>query len=151
MIPKLMPIFWGTIGEDGRLIIHDQKRLKEYLTGLKKGEVEITIRRWRKNRTLPQNSFYWAVILELVAEYTGMEIEEVHQTFERKFLSYRKFYKGRSYPFVRRCSSLSTAEFSEYIDKIIAFASQEFGIMFPQPNEVAPIPMDTKTPEYVQS
>ena len=69
----------------------------------KKKEVEITIRRWRKNRTLPQNSFYWAVILELVAEYTGMEVEEVHQTFERKFLSYRKFYKGRSYKFIRRC------------------------------------------------
>ena len=145
MTPKLSPIFWGKV-VDGRLVIHDIKRLHEYLIGLH-GEVEITIRKWRPNRTLNQNAYYW-VLLALVAEHTGLESEEVHQTFEQKFLTYRKSYKGRSCQFVKRCSSLSTAEFGEYLDKIIAFASQELGIKVPQPNEIMPYQSDIKTPEY---
>ena len=86
MTPKLSPIFWGKV-VDGRLVIHDIKRLHEYLIGLH-GEVEITIRKWRPNRTLNQNAYYW-VLLALVAEHTGLESEEVHQTFEQKFLTYR--------------------------------------------------------------
>lgn len=131
-----LPIFWGNV-KNGKLVIHDQQRLKEYLAGIK-GEVEITIKRWRPNRTLNQNAYYWAVCLALVADHTGFDPEEVHQIFEKKFLAYQKPYKGKRYWFYKRCSSLNTAEFGEYLEKIIRFAGQELGVEIPQPNEIIP-------------
>ena len=53
----------------------DKQRLFEYLKTLK-GEHWVTID--RDTRSQSQNKYYWAVVVHLIADGTGMDKQEVH-------------------------------------------------------------------------
>jgi hypothetical protein len=129
---QIVPIFRAEI-TDGILIFQDKEKYDNYVTSLM-GKVEVLVRKPKKVRSNRQNRYYWGVVLKLISEETGEEMEDLHNHFSYKWLS----AKGKSGRLMTRRSTttLSTVEFMEYIDKIIVWAEQFLKITFPNPDEV---------------
>lgn len=96
----------------------------------------VTIEPFKKRRTLSQNALYWKWInetVELVADHTGMDNDEIHEFFKKKFLPAKVVeIDGETIDF-RSTRKLNTAEMSEYMEKIYAFVSDRLGMRLPLP------------------
>lgn len=89
-------------------------------------------------RSNAQNSYYHAVVVNIIADYTGYTHDEVHAFLKDNFLA----------PLVRRrdiimgdktgksrltTTTLSTDEFSQYVEDIRRWAAMELGLHIPDP------------------
>lgn len=122
------------------LINFDKEEDKRKLFGIikhLKGSHAVGIRKYRAQRSSPQNRYYWGVVLAYLAEETGYTKDEMHQLMQRRFLRYTKDVFDTSEEFVKSTTSLNTMEMQEYIDQICIFAISELGVYIPQPNEIA--------------
>lgn len=121
------PIFAGRV-EKGKLQIRNVKAFTDWL-GCLKGDVQIIVKKKRKDRTLLQNAYYW-VCITIIANELGYLPEEIHATFKAMFLVDRS---GKM-PVVRSTTRLNTVEFSEYFERI-ALQAAELGIVLPDPED----------------
>ena len=95
-------------------------------------EVEVCIKKWRDKRSNQQNKYYWGAIIPLLAENFGYENEEMHEALKFKFLS-----KGHTtLPTVISTTKLDTQDFFEYIEKIKRWATIEYQIVLPEPEDL---------------
>lgn len=98
----------------------------------------VTVEPHKKRRSLSQNALMWKWITEIVnavSEYTGHDADELHHFFKSKYLPPRVVEVGGETVPYYTTTKLTTAEMSEYMDKIYAFATQELGIILPLPEE----------------
>ncbi len=125
--------FVATVSE-GRLIHDFPERFARYLMTLEGKRVNILVTKFKKKRSLPQNSYYWSVIIDILSREFGYESEEIHLMLREKFL---RIYDDKHPDFViaRSTTKLTTVEFVEYIEKIQRWAAQEHQIYLPDPNE----------------
>lgn len=97
---------------------------------------EITIKPYRKKRTLSQNALMWKwinVVTGYVSEDTGMTNDEVHEFFKQKFLQ-PKIFEVNGEIFQRwTTTDLTTAEMAEYMDHIYRWGTGEQGYFLPTP------------------
>ena len=124
------PIFTGKV-EQGRINYNNPAGLVIYVRSLEGKDVEVIIRVPKKNRSNPQNRYYWAVPIQLLSEATGYTTDEIHDALRMLFL----LDKDRKVPTLRSTASLTTIEFEEYMSKIRTWASMELGCYIPEPNE----------------
>jgi hypothetical protein len=139
----MVPKFHGEIGDDGRVHLHDmyQRRLNVYLENFKPGTlVYVTIDKAGRNqaRSDSQNSYYWAVVIELTRNFCGYTKDEMHDAFGMMF---RKMEAVSGVPTIQSTTTMSTIEFSEYVETCRRFAAEELHLYIPDPNEVV---MDTR-------
>ena len=127
----MTPIFLGKVSH-GKVVFEKVDLLNGYLIGLEGKDIEIIIRKRKKNRTLSQNNWYWSCVVGIAAEHFGYEPDEMHEAY--KFMFLRKHTEGKPET-VRSTTSLSTVEFSEYVEKCRQFCSEE-GIVIPDPGEI---------------
>ena len=125
--------FVATVSE-GRLIHDFPERFARYLMTLEGKRVNILVTKFKKKRSLPQNSYYWSVIIDILSREFGYESEEIHLMLREKFL---RIYDDKHPDFViaRSTTKLTAVEFVEYIEKIQRWAAQEHQIYLPDPNE----------------
>ena len=115
--------FRGIVNKETRVLkIVNKERLHEFLATLK-GEVDITISEIH-SRSFHQNNYYWKVVIgtmlttESFGGYTKMEL---HDTLKEHFK-------------VASTSTLDSAEFTDYIDRVTRWCAIEFGIHIPDPD-----------------
>jgi len=94
--------------------------------------VTVTVSTYKKYRSNPQNSYYFGVVVALIAEEIGDSVENTHEALKAKFL----YDMTGDLPKVRSTTDLSTLEFEEYLEKIRRFASEFLGMFIPDPNDV---------------
>lgn len=108
-----------------------------------KGPQRIKITKQRKGRTLPQNRWYWSCIVQPFGDFLREQgesytDEDAHELMKAKFLRITIFNKrtgeviGES---VKSTTKLTTDEFSEYVEKCIAWLAEMFGIICAFPHE----------------
>lgn len=87
-----------------------------------------------KTRTLEQNARYWGRgILAQIAEKAVIggrrfSAEAWHEQFKRQFIGIDELPNGQVIG--RSSTKLSVKEFSEFVDKVEAFAATELGVAF---------------------
>lgn len=143
----MIPVFQAKVIR-GALHLMQPKRWKQWCQQFQDGEVvELIARRPRTRRSDRQNDYYWGVVLALISEHTGQPVEAtmedgkwvagVHDFCKDRFLSaYDEF---RDVTIIRSTTSLTTAEFEDYLSKIREWAAsgQDFEPLYiPLPNEV---------------
>lgn len=101
-----------------------------YRAGFEGKHVEVVLRARRRQRSLPQNNFYWAAIVTALAEETGHTPMEIHEALKHQFLSR---VEGKL-EITRSTADLTTAEFSEYCERCRVLAA-ELGVNVPNPGE----------------
>lgn len=103
------------------------------------GPHRVEIKRHHKKRSNPQNAYYWGVVLPAFVQFRHEQGEEfdaemAHEMFKLKFLrkSVVNIDTGEVLgQTVRSTTTLNTAEFSEYLEKIIAWLA-DYGITVPE-------------------
>jgi len=142
----MTPIFSATI-KQGKLHFDNLEQFKDYLrTFPDEKRVEVTVEKVKHPRSNQQNRYLWGVCYKLIADYTGADVEEVHEGMKWKFA---KKHISYSVPIthainlnatvletVRSTADMDTILFTEYIEKVRRWAAEELRINIPDPNEV---------------
>lgn len=115
----------------------DRKRVMDHIAMLSLGKPwQITIGPLSKRRTLSQNSLMWAWLNEVaehISDHTGYETHEIHEFCKRLFLPAKHVTIGGREVEYWTTTDLTTAEMSEYMEKIYRWASSELGLFLPVP------------------
>lgn len=112
--------------------------LKGYLLSRKPGAYQISVSIIRNNRSDLQNKYYWGCVLPMIAQEAGYDDDEMHEVLLAQFSpkltirSTKDKRKRRTVP--KRSSKMTTAEFSEYVEKVRRFAATFYGINIPDPS-----------------
>ena len=90
---------------------------------------------WDK-RTIPQNSYYWGVVLDTLSKHTGHTPEELHDMARYQF--HFKLYrvKGEEVRIPQSTTGLSKKSMAIYLEQVIAWANQ-LGCRIPSPDELS--------------
>jgi len=132
MHPTLL--FRGHV-EAGKLKVDHRDEFVALVQRLEGKEVELTLRRYRRQRSPNQNRYLHGVVIPLLAEHCGYDAEEMKTALKLRFLR-NADGEVKELPRVRSTADLSTAEMTEFIDRIRQLAS-EIGCSIPSPTEVA--------------
>jgi hypothetical protein len=97
---------------------------------------EVTLRVWRKPRTINQNRLYW-MWLTLLSDETGNDRDDLHDYFRRKYLPWsQKDVMGETMFLVSSTTKLDTKQFTDYLENIRREGSQ-LGVYLPSPGDPA--------------
>lgn len=93
-----------------------------------------------KERSNPQNRYYWGVVVDTLSDETGYDREEMHEIIKRKFLTDYRIIKGSKGQAVQvetsnKTSTLNTKSFEDLMTRIRIWASRDLSIFIPEPNE----------------
>lgn len=131
----------GHIDHDGKLGVYNQQALTEYRLKHAGKDIILSIKEKRKNRSNPQNGYYWAVIVPMVMNAINsygndFDQDETHEFLKAKFNQREVTVKDEGFVLIPQSTSrLDTVEFSSYCEQIRQFASLVLGVYIPAPNE----------------
>ena len=127
--------------ENGK-IKSQRKPLAEAIASFEGKEIEISIRKAKKIRSNPQNSFYWGVVVPIVKsglDGNGIKAttEQTHELLKLRFLKSDLVNEatGEAWQTVKSTTELTTSEFMDYLAEITQFSAEFLGVQIPDPNE----------------
>lgn len=134
--------YTGYVDEVGALHIRNRKVFNTQIARFTGKDVEITIARKRKLRSVPLNKYYWAVVVAMVRdrlEDLGHEItgELVHDYLKGRF-NCKEFVNENTAEVLslpQTTTQMTNTEFMVYMDKIKKWAAEALDIVIPEPNE----------------
>jgi hypothetical protein len=93
--------------------------------------MEVTVKPYRKSRSLEQNNLLWQ-IYTIVAAETGHSPEDIHDWCRQQFLP-AKFVEidGQAHEVRRSTASLKVDEMTEYLNRVMAWATVDLGVALP--------------------
>lgn len=133
----IIPRFFGSVCETGKLVLDDQPRWLGLLGRLRGRRVVVTLAAEKKARSLRANRYLWGVVYEILSSWSGHDPEEIHEAMKARYLPKREITlpTGEVLELPGSTAALSTADFAIYIERVKAFAAQS-GCYVPAPNEV---------------
>ena len=83
--------------------------------------------------------YYWGVVVKLIADYTGDDIDTIHEFLKDKFAPRKTITVQGEALTVAGCTHDLFKEnfFEDYVDHIRAWSSAELGVVIPDPNQVS--------------
>jgi hypothetical protein len=111
----------------------DEDNLKAFIRSHEGKRLWFVIQKERPPRTLTQNAYYHAAVIQTISDYTGDDAKSTHENLKQMFLP--QFFDDKGQPIEKSTTRLTTKEFAQYIDRIIAWAGTEHGLAIPSPNE----------------
>jgi hypothetical protein len=91
------------------------------------GKQTVIVKRYQAPRTSPQNRYYWGVVLKTFVDYRkeqgeAFDAQQAHEMFGRMFLPLDIWMGDEVVETTRRSTrALTVGEFSEYLEKVIAW------------------------------
>lgn len=129
-----LPAFIGTVNERGQLDFLPAVRglMRAHLLRVKPGTaIEVTLKRWRNKRSGKASRYYFGVVVPLIAEHCGYDKQEMHELLAMRFLRIEDDPITGA-PRRKSTADADSPEFSEYVDRCIAFGA-ELGVEIPPP------------------
>ena len=116
----------------------DKQTLFSYLKELGNDYI-VKVKKQRNNRSNMQNNYYWACIVQPLANELGYFPDEMHDTLKIKFSSEWQGIiindKHIDLHIVHSTARMNSKEFEIYADQIRIWALTELGIRLMLPNE----------------
>ena len=126
--------FPAIVDDDLTLSFVNGIRLKQFLLPLKTQTVTVTITHNKPTRSDDQNRYYWGVVIRYIADYAGYrgneELQSLHEELKRKFLP-----KLGVLQIAQSTATLTSKEFSDYVETIRTWAATELSLYIPDANE----------------
>ncbi len=120
----------------------DRIAFDKYTSGLKEGTpIWLSLSIARKSRSNNQNRYYFGVIIDILSDYFGYSTLECHEVLKWQFL--RIVGENGKPDSCKSTTELDTMEFEVYLNKVREWASTEYEIYLPLPNEI-------DLPEYIE-
>lgn len=95
----------------------------------------------QKQRSNPQNRYYWGICIRLLCEHTGYTPDDMHEIVKHKFLKKTVWLQHNvegvkeMNEITKSTTSLSTSEMEKLLSDIRGWASLCLGCYLPEPNE----------------
>ena len=125
--------FHGRV-KDGKMTVTQRPLMDAYLASLPDGPVTVAIERPYNRRSSEQNAYYWGVVIRCCSLATGHSSKELHDIFRAALLPMRVAeFGGKKVELPAQTHTMSTAEFSAYIDQCRQFAAETVGVPIPDP------------------
>lgn len=121
--------------QGGILVGLNRDKLRVEVAAFEGKPVVLTITDQRSNQ---QNAWLWSVALPMIAEHLGYDHHE-HEALHYDLLAQRFGTVARPSGLVmptQTSSKLSVKDFSEYMEWLVRFAAESFGVVIPLPDEV---------------
>lgn len=130
---KAVPVITGTVSANGRLQFTESERrgLDMWLSTLIGKRVGITVKVHRNTRSSQQNRYYFGVVVKMLADHCGYEVDEMHEALAYRFLRIEDCPVTGA-PRRKRTPDTNTSEFAEYVDACVRFGA-ELGVVIPDP------------------
>jgi len=116
----------------------DKQKLFDYLKELGNDYI-VEVKKQRNNRSNMQNNYYWACIVQPLANEIGYFPDEMHDILKVKFASQWESIdindKQVGLQVVNSSARMNTKEFEVYAEQIRVWALTELGIRLMLPNE----------------
>ena len=127
------PKFTGKV-IDGKIDFFSGQKvyLNNYLRTLEGERIELSVKKFKPTRTLPQNSYLHGVVFSTIANETGNDLDTVKDTLKEMFAS---TIDENGWRHIEKTSKMSTERISKFIEDVCRWASMEMGIYIPPPNE----------------
>ncbi|MBU1308800.1 MAG: hypothetical protein KKE30_04610 [Gammaproteobacteria bacterium] len=94
-------------------------------------------------RSLPQNSYYWGVIVKIISDELGYSPAQIHEMLREEFLYEVLHIKTRDgitqKKIAKSTTEITTTEAEDYYSSIRQWASITLGLWIPEPHEETPI------------
>ena len=134
-------IFYGKV-KDGTVKLASKSEFQAAVTALEGSEVEITISKKKKQRSLQQNAYYFGVIIPMLRQGlidTGLRVSksETHEMLKSKFLKKEIINEktGEIFEYIGSTTEMSTVDFMGFIAEIQMWASTYLSLYLPDPGE----------------
>jgi len=127
MTPK-----WSGQVKGGKIKLDNPQDFKTHICSLEGKRVNVVVKRYRTDRTLKQNSYYWGYVVQPLAEHLGYTKEEMDYIYRKHFLMITK--NGEEIP--RKTDELTTTEMSSFIEQIKRWASEFHEFYIPDSDEI---------------
>lgn len=133
-MPRLIRKNFGKM-VDGQFVPDNPKRRAAAIKKLEGSFCWETYEKHFDQRTLPQNRYYYGVVVDILAKEFGYTKDECNEALRGLFL--RIPGENGKPDRILHTRDLDTADFNEYLENIRRWALIEFQIYIPEPNEVA--------------
>lgn len=127
----LSPVFFGCVSK-GEVYLDEERRYDLLLRQLEGCDIELLLRKRRRIRSGPQNRYLHGVVIPILAEHIGYDLEEMKEALKWRFL---QVHQNGKLPTVRSTARLDTAEMTEFIEQTRRLAA-EMGCYIPDPGEI---------------
>lgn len=131
----------GHIDDAGKALIPNRTELTQWFADNAGKSFTLSVKVNRRNRSNPQNSYYWGVVVPTVrramnAYGNDFSTEETHEFLKAEF-NWKEIEVSEGYYLKVPVSTtaLNTLDFMEYVDKIKLFAAEMFSVTIPEPGE----------------
>ncbi len=122
----------------------EAKKYKKFEMTAGSGVWCVYIERPKRERTLPQNSYYWVAVVSILGDELGYTKDEMHDEYKILFNSEKReprkieLPNGETVtvelkPKVKSTTRLSTVEFIDYVKTCRRWAATEYGVYIPDP------------------
>lgn len=128
----------GRVNDKGELSLLDPSAWRAAVARHKGRDVWVVVSRQTQTRSLPQNRYYWSVVVQMVAEYIGEGRDETHEYLKARFLKAREveLLDGQTLQFPPSTKRLTVEQMAEYIREIQTWAASFLGLSIPDPDAV---------------
>lgn len=128
----------GTVNDQGQLVMADPSSWRAAVARHRGRPVWVSVVRQQNIRSLPQNKYYWGVVVDEIAGYIGEGRDETHELLKAQFLKPRavELLDGKRITMPPTTRTLSADEFSQYIEAVKVWAAQFLGLAIPDANQV---------------
>lgn len=146
-----MPRTFTIRKQDGRW--QNVKAWNEYLNSLPDGRYIAGELKLYKARSLPQNAFYWAVVVPMVyqglrdAGFNLRHNDDAHEVLKTLFLKVQDEKAGIKIERIKSTTELTTTEFMEFLEAIAVWAYDYLNIVIPNPGEQTSIALAERDEE----
>lgn len=137
-----VPIFEGhVVKKKLKLLDHVKKAIALWVSTFKDGaKLDITIKKQKSQRSILQNSYYWGVVIPILADHFGHDNpEDMHEDLKLKFNPIQSKVDPKT-KIGGSTTKLSTVDFysseDSYIERICRWASMDHALYIPPPKKV---------------
>ena len=121
--------------ESGHLVLVNRQALLDYVNRLPDCSVTLIVERWHQKRSLPQNGYYFGVIVSMMADETGYSKPECHEILKAQCIPPKWKQIGDVWVELKRSSTeLTTVEFTEFIENSRQSLNETIGLTTPSPS-----------------
>ena len=114
----------------------DLERFYNKLKKLDPGAYSVFVTDVKRQRSIEQNAYWWAVVVPILAAELGNNKEEMHTILCYKFLPVMVTVDGEEVRAYGTTSGLTVKQFGELIEEVQQWAIQEMNIYIPNPGEI---------------
>ena len=116
------------------------KRFIDSVDVSQKPELVCEFKQHRKKKSWEQDKYLHGVVYKIISEYTGYDIEWLHEYFKEKFLEPILIDVFGETKKIYTTKGKDTKTMSEFTENVCRYAAMEIGVYIPKPGESDDVP-----------